>query len=952
MTQIIGVDTGSLDLVGQVIGSRNDGNTTTTSNRNLLTVGVGTRRLSGSQNNTINGTFVVLDGTLELNKSGAIALAGGTLYVGDNEGNDNSDRVVFLQGVDQIQVGTLNIASTGLVDLNNQTEATGGVVNLTVGQSHSADIETGSGTLLLVNNVNVTPLPGLSNSVPATITGNLDLTNAAGAAVIRTYTINDGPSDIDLRIAATVGDFSGGPANLIKAGLGTLALAGDNDYSGSTTVSAGNLRLQHVDALGDTGSTTTTSVSNGAVLELDISGGGTIDFETLNVAGTGRLNGPVSTFGTTPLGTGVIRNLDGDNTWLGSMTLTTNLFNGIAVDAGSWKHDGTLTSTGSNAHLVKQGVGTVELSGSGSNTYNGNTYVANGILRLNKSGGAVAIDNGEVFIGDNFGADDSDQLVYAVGAGSNQLGDQTIRIGRTGVLNLNGVSDTNNASVVLDVGPTMSGNVTTGAGTLTLNNTVFALSQAGTNTTSPAASISGNLNISGTRTFDARYGGLTPLQLDVSAVISNGAFTKSGRGVASFSGANTYTGNTTVNSDSGTLLANTPATVAVSNYTVNAGGRLGGTGVIRGAVSVNGVGSNLTVGGIVNPGPTGVAPNNTGVLTINSNVTFNAGALFEVDINGTTVGTEYDQLVVTGTVTIVGNASPSNSNTAMINGTTGNGFQPNNGVDAFKVLDKSGAAIVIGAGGGFRSQLAPPLPQTSPTTVTIGGKTYTTSYNTNVGLNDGNDLVLQAVAATRVWEGDSVGVLGNDLWSNGANWTGDVAPFNGDHLVFTDLGVLNGPSVNDLTGLDVATLSFDTTLGGYDLTGNEVVLKSTGGGIVNVQGNNTVSLNVTTSLTDQSLQVTSGQLAIVGDVELGSNLSLGGNGMGSISGAISETGGIRQVTKAGGGSWSLSGPNIYSGQTTVTAGTLIANTLSPASSTGSGPVVIDGGSLAGTGHVA
>ncbi|MCA9227615.1 MAG: autotransporter-associated beta strand repeat-containing protein, partial [Planctomycetales bacterium] len=292
VTQIIGVDTGSLDLAGQVIGSRNDGNTTTTSNRNLLTVGGGTLRLSGSQNNTINGTFVVLDGTLELNKSGAIALAGGTLYVGDNEGNDNSDRVVFLQGVDQIQVGTLNIASTGLVDLNNQTEATGAVVNLTVGQSHSADIETGSGTLLLVNNVNVTPLPGLSNSVPATITGNLVLTTAAGAAVNRTYTINDGPGDIDLRIAATVGDFSSGPANFVKAGLGTLALAGDNDYSGSTTVSAGNLRLQHVDALGDTGSTTTTSVSNGAVLELDISGGGTIDFETLTVAGTGRLNGP------------------------------------------------------------------------------------------------------------------------------------------------------------------------------------------------------------------------------------------------------------------------------------------------------------------------------------------------------------------------------------------------------------------------------------------------------------------------------------------------------------------------------------------------------------------------------------------------------------------------------------------------------------------------------------
>src|SRR5207249_2109739 len=111
---------------------------------------------------------------------------------------------------------------------------------------------------------------------------------------------------------------------------------------------------------------------------------------------------------------------------------------------------------------------------------------------------------------------------------------------------------------------------------------------------------------------------------------------------------------------------------------------------------------------ILNPGPNAAVPGNTGVLTVNNNVTFNAGSLFQVDINGTTAGTQYDQLTVggTGSITIVGSASPTVANTARIAGTTDNGFQPNNLTDTFKVINKtSSGTITMGAGNGFLSQV-------------------------------------------------------------------------------------------------------------------------------------------------------------------------------------------------------------------------------------------------------
>jgi len=123
---------------------------------------------------------------------------------------------------------------------------------------------------------------------------------------------------------------------------------------------------------------------------------------------------------------------------------------------------------------------------------------------------------------------------------------------------------------------------------------------------------------------------------EVSGVVSgtSGSLVKRGAGTLILSGVNTYTGQTAV--EGGSLIVN-GSTASSAETIVTAGGTLGGTGTV-GALSVQ--------GGIVAPGHNGI-----GTLSVQGNVQFGPGSVFQVQVNP---AGQNDKLVSSGAATLNG----------------------------------------------------------------------------------------------------------------------------------------------------------------------------------------------------------------------------------------------------------------------------------------------------------
>jgi autotransporter-associated beta strand protein len=182
---------------------------------------------------------------------------------------------------------------------------------------------------------------------------------------------------------------SAGSVGITKTGSGTLILSGSSTYTGATVINQGVLDVRHSNGLGVSSLTT---VSSGAALQLR--GGISIGALPLRLTGTGVSSG------------GALRNISGNNSWLGLVTLLTSTTR-INSDAGVLTLSGSssISSTniglqvgGSSGQLVVSGVmslgtgalskldgGTLELRGV--NVYSGSTSVSGGVLRVSNSGG-------------------------------------------------------------------------------------------------------------------------------------------------------------------------------------------------------------------------------------------------------------------------------------------------------------------------------------------------------------------------------------------------------------------------------------------------------------------------------------------------------------------------------------------------------------------------------------
>ncbi len=244
-----------------------------------------------------------------------------------------------------------------------------------------------------------------------TVNINNTITGAVAGFYPSSITVN---SDNDYVIAAnsTAGiNRISGTTTLLKQGTGTLTINMSNDYSGTTTVSGGKLRLGPDGALGSS-----PLVINGGT---DVSPGGTLDINhgtlggrSVTVSGVGAGGLGVIVNNSTSTYTGTITShtadlpsitLSGDATFGGTCTTSTNNSGLPSSTAGRWEmynadNPPSISTSGNAYNLTKVGNNLIVLYNTNVDTVLANVNLKAGILRLEGStnlgnpAGTVTVD--------------------------------------------------------------------------------------------------------------------------------------------------------------------------------------------------------------------------------------------------------------------------------------------------------------------------------------------------------------------------------------------------------------------------------------------------------------------------------------------------------------------------------------------------------------------------------
>ena len=460
----------------------------------------------------------------------------------------------------------------------------------------------------------------------------------AGRFNLGSATLTVGGNDLSTTVSGVIADggSSGGTGGaLVKVGNGTLTLTGANTYTGGTTINGGTLQI---------GDSTHTGKILGAVTNNTI-------FELVNADTSGITSiansHTMQVRNSTSLGNIAITNsgfaIGFHNTSsAGSATITSTGGSGAAFFDASTAGNSTITGSGGNSFFGTSNAGSATINGTGSISFQGGSSAANANITISGTGGGFF--NGTATAGNatiTFSGSSNLTFVDTSTAGSAHITnnrsmgfffDSTAAnavITNTGGADLR-FSNTTTASnaTIINSGTVNFYNTASGGNARLIANAggVFdfsSLTSAGT--TAGSFEGAGSFRL-GSRTLTIGGNGLST---NVTGVIADGgagggtgaALVKTGTGVLTLSGINSYTGTTTV--DAGALVVH-GSIAASSGVTVNSGGFLAGTGTV-GNTTVNS-GGTLASGN----GTAGSSMNVTGSLA------FQSGAFYMVQLNPAT----------------------------------------------------------------------------------------------------------------------------------------------------------------------------------------------------------------------------------------------------------------------------------------------------------------------------
>ena len=911
--------TGNGSIAGAVALNKQGSGTLTVTTTNTFTGAV-----------NLNGGVLNFTNSNNLGNGTAINFGGGTLQYATGNTADISVRTVTLNaGGGTIDTAGNNVSFANRIGnsgIGGLTKTGAGSLTLNTNSTYSGNTVVNQGTLALGAGIS------LSNSAAVVVNSSATLdASATGFG----FNLNGAISQVLAGSGTVTGIVTSVTGAIITPGtngtVGTLTFGNDLDLNGGTyvfdvattshdlLVVEGALNIQNPNG----GTLTINPVNtltngvykliqyagsyNGGLGGITVSGGQANKIFTLSDATGGEIDLVVtgsSTNNLTWTGDGGNNNywdIDGAGNWFdnyfmtngaffdngdivtfddsyfnsGSESPAVNIENGpvapaaVAVNTtNTYTFDGAKI-TGGSATLTKNGTGTLVLATVG-NDYGGLTTVNNGVLQIgdgSTSGTSIGIGN----------VTDNGSLIFYQPDNSTVLGN----IGGTGTLYQQGANST--ATVTLLGNNNYSGVTTVDTGILQIGNGGLSGTLGGNAVTMLNA---GTLIIDRAGTFSLGNG-----------ISGNGALSLAGPGTVTLSGANSYLNNTTITNGILKLGADNaiPSGGSTTGWLV-----LDGSAATAGILDLNGhnqavnelTGLGGTVlGQIVNNGGSGL---NT--LTIGTTLASTTYAgLIENNINSGTGQVGLD-IVGDGSLTYALTLSGANSYSGPVY------------IDGAKVILASAASqLAIGTGpvtltnngtlqmayygsgantqGSFVNSVLVPAGATG-NLLTLGRGTYSGNITVHGTLNLTTSYVRSEPTGDWSASDGQINIIagtagGNVYWANAGNWSlGTAAVDLGSGVYFQN-------SANTGTGGNTITIG--------ELTGSGTITDTSPTGGTN---------RITTY--------------IIG----------GRNSNATFAGTIANLNRQVAINKVGIGSWTLTGTDTATAQTTVTSGSLIIGTAS------------------------
>ena len=840
-------------------------------------------------------TFVAAADTLTLESGGVLvtpdagATSIGTTTVRGNLTSSTGEILIHQHST----TGALTINSV-ISGATTVTKSGDGVLILTGTNTYTGGTYINGGTVEISASANLGAVTShvFINGGTMILTGVNALPGAGTGTNIRQLTIGSAGAILDVRANQAFGAGNiRGSGTLTKIGTGTMSFGtASNPFNGDLVINQGTVLLNSAQ-LNNVGLIT---VNSGGTYEVNDDGVGTFNAINTTTPTPGGTRFVIN--GDGHLGNGAMRLTDqssGDTSRLLDPTTTINrevvlqTTSRIQVENGSapgsfsqFIFSGNVTGPGG---LVKTGTGALVLTAR-DNSYGGDTEVRNGILAINLGNDRLPTGTKVTLGSDN----------------------------TSGVLKLNGYSQT------------IAGLTTSGGGTA--NSVVGG---HGTNTSLLEVKVA-----SGSQTYAGLLGGTgTTAQAGDNHANNNLGLIKSGAGFLELSGANTFSGATTV--AEGTLVLGHAQALGIGGAGYSAG--VGGTTVQAGAtLDLNGQSSVQEVITLHGSGVGG------GGALVNNNI------FSEASVGNGVASLSATSVTSTGwsAGSMVSIAPPTSGFVASATPQLGLGVQTitiTNGGTNFSLTN---GRVNVTGGGGTGSVLTPILGVTTASyTVASGTTTYSVAPTvtlqngaTGVAILDANGRV---VGITVTSAGTNFRAAPTATFSGGVVLSAGTAPtVTGRTDRFTVVGV---EVVNPGTGYtSVPTVTITGGTGATVVVNDNFVLN--GLAMVDPGSGYTPESPVPVTVNGGTATVT----ANISSIILGSDSSVGGAGDLVLNPVIS---GEHALDKVGTGVTTLAAANVYTGGTTVNEGTLLV-TNTTGSGTGTGDVTVKSGAkLGGTGYV-